>query len=37
MAGVADQNPSMTIAEMNKIITEAKRIPVERDSLYNPV
>lgn len=37
MAGAEDQNPSMTGAEICKLITEAGYQPVERDSLYNKV
>jgi len=37
MAGVEDKNPVLTKAEMIELIKDAKRIPVERDSLYNPV
>jgi aminodeoxyfutalosine synthase len=36
-AGAEDQNPVMTVSEMRNMILEAKRTPVERDSLYNPV
>jgi aminodeoxyfutalosine synthase len=35
MAGAGEQNPSMTKKEIQKLITEAGFIPVERDSLYN--
>jgi aminodeoxyfutalosine synthase len=35
LAGAEDQNPVMTVSEMIRMITEANRIPVERDSLYN--
>jgi aminodeoxyfutalosine synthase len=37
LAGAVDQNPGMTVSEMKSLITEAGRMPVERDSLYNPV
>ncbi|HNW96957.1 MAG TPA: aminofutalosine synthase MqnE [Bacteroidales bacterium] len=37
MAGVEDKNPTLTKDEMIKIISDAKKIPVERDSLYNPI
>lgn len=37
LAGAEDQNPRMTVTEMRKLIEEAGRIPVERDSWYNPV
>jgi aminodeoxyfutalosine synthase len=36
LAGAEDQNPVMTVTEMKTMIMEAKRTPVERDSLYNP-
>jgi aminodeoxyfutalosine synthase len=35
MAGVEDQNPSMNSEQIVKLIQDAKRIPVERDTLYN--
>lgn len=35
MAGAGEQNPAMTKKEIQKLITEAGFIPVERDSLYN--
>jgi aminodeoxyfutalosine synthase len=35
LAGAEDQNPVMTVSQMKTMITEAKRTPVERDSLYN--
>jgi aminodeoxyfutalosine synthase len=35
LAGAEDQNPVMTVSQMIALIREAKRIPVERDSLYN--
>ena len=34
LAGAEDQNPVMTQSQMITMITEAKRIPVERDSYY---
>ncbi len=34
LAGAEDQNPVMTVSQMVSMITEAKRIPVERDSLF---
>ena len=37
LAGSDEQNPSMSTEEMQELITEAGRIPVERDSLYNPI
>ena len=35
LAGSEEQNPSMTTEEMKQLIKDAKRIPVERDSVYN--
>lgn len=35
MAGVEDQHPSMTTEQIVNLITQAKRIPAERDTLYN--
>ena len=37
LAGAEDQNPAMTVTQMVALITEARRIPVERDSLYRPI
>jgi aminodeoxyfutalosine synthase len=37
LAGAEDQNPVMTVSQMITMISEAKRIPVERDSLYNGI
>jgi aminodeoxyfutalosine synthase len=37
LAGAEDQNPVMTVSQMKTMITEAKRIPVERDSFYNRI
>ena len=37
MAGSEEQTPSMTTAELVTLIKQAKRIPVERDTLYNVV
>lgn len=37
LAGANDQNPGMTVSEMVSLISAVGRIPVERDSLYNPV
>jgi aminodeoxyfutalosine synthase len=36
-AGAEEQSPSMTVLEMCEMIRQAKRIPVERDSVYKPV
>jgi aminodeoxyfutalosine synthase len=35
MAGAEEQNPSMTTEQLVTLIRQAKRIPVERDTLYN--
>ncbi len=35
MAGSEEQSPSMTTAELVTLIKQAKRMPVERDTLYN--
>jgi aminodeoxyfutalosine synthase len=35
LAGAEDQNPVMTVSQMRTMITESKRTPWERDSLYN--
>jgi len=37
MAGSEEQNPSMTMAELVTLIKQAKRDPVERDTLYNEI
>jgi len=37
LAGAEDRNPVMTVSEMIELIREAGRLPVERDSFYNPV
>jgi aminodeoxyfutalosine synthase len=37
LAGSAEQNPWMTVSEMKTLILDAKRNPVERDSLYQVV
>jgi aminodeoxyfutalosine synthase len=37
MAGAEEQNPSMTTAEIVTLIKQAKRKPVERDTLYNEI
>jgi aminodeoxyfutalosine synthase len=37
MAGSEEQHPSMTTAELVRLIRQAGRIPVERDTLYNEV
>ena len=37
LAGSEEQNPSMTTEELRDLIRQAKREPVERDTLYNVV
>jgi aminodeoxyfutalosine synthase len=37
MAGSEEQNPSMNTAEITNLIRQAKRVPVERDTLYNVI
>jgi aminodeoxyfutalosine synthase len=37
MAGSEEQNPSMTTEEIVTLIRQVKRVPVERDTLYNVV
>jgi aminodeoxyfutalosine synthase len=37
MAGSEEQTPSMTTQEMVTLIRQAKRTPVERDTLYNVI
>lgn len=37
MAGAEEGNPSMTAAEISRLIREAGFVPVERDSLYNKI
>lgn len=37
MAGSEEQNPSMTTQELVNLIKQAKRKPIERDTLYNVV
>jgi aminodeoxyfutalosine synthase len=37
MAGSEEQNPSMTTEELVTLIQQAKREPVERDTLYNEI
>ena len=37
MAGAEEQNPSMTMAELVTLIRQAKRKPVERDTLYKVI
>jgi aminodeoxyfutalosine synthase len=35
LAGADDQNPALTTNELCDIIIKARRIPAERDSVYN--
>lgn len=37
MAGAEEQTPSMTTSELVSLIKQAKRTPVERDTLYNEI
>lgn len=37
MAGAEDQNPSLTTEQITELIVQAKRVPAERDTLYNIV
>jgi aminodeoxyfutalosine synthase len=37
MAGSEEQTPSMTTEELVTLIKQVKRIPVERDTLYNEI
>jgi len=37
MAGAKDKNPKMNTEQLVQLIKQAKRIPVERDTLYNVV
>jgi aminodeoxyfutalosine synthase len=37
MAGSEEQNPSMTTSQLITLVKQAKRIPVERDTLYNEI
>jgi aminodeoxyfutalosine synthase len=37
MAGSEEQNPSMTTTQLVILIKQAKRVPVERDTLYNEI
>lgn len=37
MAGAEDQKPSMTVADIEKLVRAAGFEPVERDTFYNPV
>jgi aminodeoxyfutalosine synthase len=37
LAGASEQKPRMTVSEMKTLILDAKRDPVERDSLYQTI
>lgn len=37
MAGAEEQNPKLTTQQLVDLITQVKRVPVERDTLYNIV
>jgi aminodeoxyfutalosine synthase len=37
MAGADDANPTMTVEEICKLIRKTGKIPLERNSLYNPI
>jgi aminodeoxyfutalosine synthase len=37
MAGVEDQNPTMTTEKIIALIKQVGRTPIERDTLYNTV
>ena len=37
MAGVEDQNPTMSTEEIIKLIKEVNKSPIERDTLYNTI
>jgi aminodeoxyfutalosine synthase len=37
MAGAEEQNPSLTTQQLVELIKQVKRIPIERDTLYNTV
>ncbi|MBC8314414.1 MAG: CofH family radical SAM protein [Bacteroidales bacterium] len=37
LAGAEEQSPRFTVSEMQEFIHQVKRIPVERDSRYNPL
>lgn len=37
LAGAEEQNPAMTAQEMQGLIREAKKIPIERDGWYRPI
>ena len=37
MAGAEDQNPKMSTNDLVKLVKDVKRIPIERDTLYNVI
>jgi aminodeoxyfutalosine synthase len=37
MAGSEEQHPSLTTTELVALIKQAKREPIERDTLYNEI
>lgn len=37
MAGSEEQNPAMSTAQLVALIKQAKRVPIERDTLYNVI
>ena len=37
MAGSEEQNPSMSTTDLVNLIRQARRAPVERDTLYNEI
>ena len=37
MAGAEDKNPKMSTNDLVYLIKQAKRIPVERDTVYNTI
>ena len=37
MAGSEEKNPAMSTEELVNLIKQVKRVPVERDTLYNVI
>jgi len=37
MAGSEEQNPAMSTTELVNLIKQVKRVPVERDTVYNEI
>lgn len=37
MAGSEEQHPAITTEELKQLILQAKKTPIERDTLYNPI